>query len=230
MIEVKEIYGNIFNTQCQVIVNAVNCKGVMGRGIAHEFKLRYPEMFEEYKRYCDEGYMEPGILQLYTKSNPQILNFPTKNDWKQPSKIEYLELGLEKFKRMYDYKGIKSIAFPLLGSSAGGLDEEEVVSLMHNYLSNLTDIEIEIYRYDKSASDNRFDKFKENTSGFSIDDYIKYIGITKSQSLKIIEAMESEELFQTVQFQFIKGIGEKTLEKIHRFIDSKNVITGNLFG
>ena len=72
MIEVKEIYGNIFNTQCQVIVNAVNCKGVMGRGIAHEFKLRYPEMFEEYKRYCDEGYMEPGILQLYTKSNPRL--------------------------------------------------------------------------------------------------------------------------------------------------------------
>ena len=127
---VKHIRGNIFNTKCQTIVNTVNCVGVMGKGIALVHKLRYPEMYLEYKNHCAKGLIKPGHLSLYTKqpNAPWILNFPTKFHWKYPSKIEWLESGLQKFVESYEKKGITSIAFPLLGTHNGGLDTEIVKS------------------------------------------------------------------------------------------------------
>ena len=127
---VREISGNIFNSSCQTIVNTVNCVGVMGKGIAIEYKLRYPDMFDTYFKLCERKLLKPGLLQLWTKSNPWILNFPTKFHWKYPSKLEYVELGLEKFHNIYLEKKISSIAFPLLGVNSGGLDQNSVVDLM----------------------------------------------------------------------------------------------------
>ena len=86
----KKIKGNIFNTRCQTLVNTVNCIGVMGKGIALECKLRFPDMFKKYKEFCEKELMKPGSLQLCNNSKPWILNFPTKVHWKDPSKIEYL--------------------------------------------------------------------------------------------------------------------------------------------
>ena len=97
----KKIKGNIFNTSCQVLVNTVNCFGVMGKGIALECKFRFPGMFEKYKEFCEKKLIKPGSLQLWNSSKPWVLNFPTKMHWKDPSKIEYLEKGLDKFKNEY---------------------------------------------------------------------------------------------------------------------------------
>ena len=108
----KKVKGNIFNSKTQVLVNTVNCVGVMGKGIALECKLRYPKMYETYKKFCDQNKLSPGILQLWKDSNPWILNFPTKLDWRDLSKFEYLEKGLDKFVNTYEEKGIKSISFP----------------------------------------------------------------------------------------------------------------------
>ena len=86
---IKKIKGNIFNTSAQVIVNTVNCVGVMGRGIALECKLRYPEMFKKYKNFCDLKKIEPGVLQIWKESHPWILKFPTS--WSRlprPSSIQ----------------------------------------------------------------------------------------------------------------------------------------------
>jgi O-acetyl-ADP-ribose deacetylase (regulator of RNase III) len=101
MIEIKQ--GNIFTTQCQSIVNTVNCVGIMG--IAYEFKLRFPDMFEKYKSFCEKGLLDIGNLWVYkltefdNEKYEYILSFPTKKHWKYPSKEEYLERGLEKFVR-----------------------------------------------------------------------------------------------------------------------------------
>ena len=119
---IKIVSGNIFNTECDYIVNTVNCMGVMGAGIAYEFKLRYPEMYKKYKKICEDNLFDIGMLWIYKDPDKNILCFPTKKHWKYPSKIEYLELGLQKFVSIYKEKGIKSIAFPILGASLGGIN------------------------------------------------------------------------------------------------------------
>lgn len=96
--------GNLFSSQCQTLVNTVNCVGVMGAGIALEFKLRYPEMFVRYVQHCRSERIDIGKLWLYKPPQPDkqwVLNFPTKRDWKHPSKVEYLQKGLQRFVETY---------------------------------------------------------------------------------------------------------------------------------
>lgn len=146
MTSITFIEGNIFDTKMQTIVNAVNCVGVMGKGIALEFKIKYPDMYDKYKEICKQKLLNIGTLWIYkTKNNDKwILNFPTKYHWKYPSKIEYIEKGLQKFVNTYKQKGIKSIAFPLLGTNNGGLNKEQVKEIMYDYLKKC-EIPIEIY-------------------------------------------------------------------------------------
>lgn len=140
--------GDIFSSECQTIVNAVNCVGVMGAGIALEYKKRFPLMFSSYKTLCDNNLLEPGKLHLHkVNDNRWILNFPTKIDWRNPTKMEYLEQGFQKFKETYKEKGITSIAFPHLGCQNGGLDfEKQLKPLMIRMLSDI-DIDIKVYEY-----------------------------------------------------------------------------------
>ena len=145
---------NLFDSDAQVLVNTVNTVGVMGKGIAKEFKKRYPEMFEKYKKICKSGRFKTGELWLYNipDSNRRVLNFPTKRHWRGRSKVEYIESGLEKFVRTYEEKGIASISFPMLGSSNGGLDwETQVKPLMEKYLKDLP-IEVRIHLYSPDST------------------------------------------------------------------------------
>ena len=119
-------------------MNTVNTVGVMGKGIAKDFKQIYPEMFEEYQELCEKGTFNVGNLWLYKTSNKWVLNFPTKKHWRQPSKPEYIEEGLKKFVDTYHVYGITSISFPLLGCGNGELDwETQVRPLMEQYLQAL---------------------------------------------------------------------------------------------
>lgn len=94
MAQIKEIHNSsIFNSTCQTLVNTVNCAGIMGRAIALDFKMRFPYMFSHYQKVCNRGLLRPGKLLLFKDSTPWILNFPTKDQWKYPSKIEYIESG-----------------------------------------------------------------------------------------------------------------------------------------
>ena len=106
----KEISGNIFNTKAMAVVNTVNCVGAMGKGIALDFKLRFPEMFKEYQRICFQHLLKPGQILPYKKSNPIILNFAIKDDWKDPSKVEWIEETLQKFVDNYKKLGILNSA------------------------------------------------------------------------------------------------------------------------
>ena len=137
--------GNIFDSKMQTIVNTINCVGVMGKGIALEFKNRYPDMYKEYVGMCARGEVSPGKPYLYSDMfGTFILNFPTKNHWKSPSKLSYIVDGLDWFVGNYSSMGITSVAFPPLGCGNGGLSWELVGPIMYRKLKDLP-IEIEIY-------------------------------------------------------------------------------------
>jgi len=219
MATITEIRGNIFESSCQTLVNTVNCVGVMGKGIALEFKNRYPQMFVAYARLCEDGQLRPGLLYLWTKSTPWILNFPTKNHWKYPSKLEYIESGLKKFVETYAQKGISSIAFPELGTSSGGLDWIDVKDLMYRYLSPLPNLQLEIYHYDPLAQDTLFDKLFQKVHRFSIEDYKSFVGLNTRQAQIIAEAISSRRIHNMRDIQELEGIGEKTIEKLYSLVD-----------
>src|ERR1044072_1299972 len=140
----KIVTGGLFTAETQTIVNTVNCVGAMGKGIALEFKKRYPDMFTKYKSLCERGLIQVGMLWLYKAPDKWILNFPTKDHWKNNSQPQYLISGLGKFVKTYKEKGITSISFPLLGANNGGLDPKLVLDLMTNFLKQV-DIPVHIY-------------------------------------------------------------------------------------
>ena len=138
------IEGDIFCSPAQVIVNAVNTVGVMGKGLALSFKNRYPEMFVAYRQACEKRQLKTGKLMLYYAADHWILLFPTKEHWRNPSKLEYIESGLSRFVQTYAEKNITSIAFPKLGCGNGELHWDDVRPIMEKYLMTLP-IDVFIY-------------------------------------------------------------------------------------
>lgn len=123
----------------------------MGKGVALEFKNRYPEMFQGYKTLCEEQKIDIGKLALWKSSSKWILLFPTKKHWRNPSKLEYIEMGLIKFTENWDRLGANSIAFPRLGCGNGGLDYKDIlekykeqlpenIKWWYNFLYHFTDV------------------------------------------------------------------------------------------
>jgi O-acetyl-ADP-ribose deacetylase (regulator of RNase III) len=136
---IKYVSSDLFQSPAQTLVNTVNTKGVMGRGVAERFREIYPEMFAEYRAICERGELEVGTLHLYRTKHKYILNFPTKKHWRNPSKVEYIEAGLQAFVRMYERAGITSVSFPPLGCGNGGLSfDDQVRPLMERYLHRLS--------------------------------------------------------------------------------------------
>lgn len=208
----KIIIGNIFRTEMQTIVNTVNCFGIMGAGLALECKFRYPEMFIRYKDMCDKKLLDIGKLYLYKTHQKWILNFPTKNHWKYETKPEYLEKGLKRFVETYKEKGIKSIAFPLLGAHNGGLTKEQSISILEKYLSHL-DILVEIYQFDSNAPDDLFENFKKAFLSHNLTTLKKLTELKDDKVNKIKSLLETEDLQNMSQLMTFKGIGETTIEK-----------------
>lgn len=136
---------SILESPAQTLVNTVNCVGVMGKGLAHAFREREPDMFKAYKRICDQNALIPGKLWLWRGSGSWILNFPTKIHWRNSSRIDWIEQGLAKFVAAFAEQGITEISFPRLGCGNGNLDWEEVRPVMERHLSN---INIPIYIHD----------------------------------------------------------------------------------
>lgn len=146
---IEFVKGDILNSSAQTIVNTVNCKGIMGKGLALQFKKMYPQMFKEYRKACDQGLLRIGILLPPYKVSERrwILNFPTKNDWRFKSRLEYIESGLIYFAEKYKEWGITSIAFPRLGCQFGGLAWKDVKPLMTHHLENLPELRVSVYSY-----------------------------------------------------------------------------------
>jgi len=122
--------GDLFASTADAILNPVNCEGVMGAGLALEFKRRYPDNFRAYADFCKLGSLEPGVLlpvPLSIVTPPYyIVNFPTKDCWRNPSKYEYIEQGLVTLEAWCWHEGIETVAMPALGAGLGGLDWHQV--------------------------------------------------------------------------------------------------------
>ncbi len=107
----KALIGDLFATQAQTRVNTVNCVGIMGKGVAQEFKKRYPAMFEDYAERCERKQVRLGEPYLFRdRSGVQIVNFPTKDHWRSPSRLADIERGLDYFVQNHVEWGIKSVA------------------------------------------------------------------------------------------------------------------------
>ncbi len=143
------VKGNIFDSPSKIIVNTVNTVGVMGKGVALEYKKRYPKMFERYVELCEASVLDIGNIFLWKESEKWVLLFPTKKHWRNPSRMEYIEAGLRKIAEKWDKLGSNSIAFPRLGCGNGGLEWKEVQPLMEKYLGNIP-MEVIVYvdKYD----------------------------------------------------------------------------------
>jgi len=137
--------GDLFESDAQTLVNTVNCVGVMGKGIALEFKKRFPEMFDEYAQLCRAGKVQLGRPYLYKRVTPPwILNFPTKDHWRAVSRLEDIIRGLEHLEANYERWGITSLAVPPLGSGQGQLEWRVVGPTLFRHLKRL-DIPVELY-------------------------------------------------------------------------------------
>jgi len=145
--------GDILTADTEALVNTVNCVGVMGRGIALQFKNKFPENFKIYEAACDKQDVIPGRMFVFNTGEltfPRyIINFPTKRHWKGKSRIEDIESGLEDLVRVINEHNIQSIALPPLGSGLGGLDWNEVRCLIEKILSKCN---TQVLVYDPSGA------------------------------------------------------------------------------
>jgi O-acetyl-ADP-ribose deacetylase (regulator of RNase III) len=141
----RVLIGDLFESRAQTLVNAVNCVGVMGKGIAEQFKRRFPAMFEDYRRRSKGKQVRLGEPYLYRDSSGvQIVNFPTKGHWRSPSRLVDVEHGLDHLAKHVAEWGITSLALPALGCGNGQLEWSEVGPLIYRKLNRLP-IDIEIY-------------------------------------------------------------------------------------
>lgn len=137
-------FGSIFDCGCEALVNPVNCVGVMGKGLAKEFKNRFPEMFKEYRAICRMNNLFPGVVHPW--KNPDniwpnwIINFPTKVYWKEASTTQYIHDGMYALIDFIDSQRINSIAIPALGCGLGNLKYSLVKAIIKQYAEELPNV------------------------------------------------------------------------------------------
>lgn len=143
---INEIKGSIFDSNMHALVCPTNTVGTLGKGLALEFKRNYPSLNVPYQTACHSGMFE--VYGMYVHEVPDsdriIVCLPTKQHWRNPSKLEYVEQALFSLYRDYERRGIQSIAVPALGCGLGGLSWEDVYELIYKYLDPI-DIPVEIY-------------------------------------------------------------------------------------
>ena len=168
---IKYKTGDILAEDAEALVNTVNCVGVMGRGIALQFKRAFPENFKAYAARCKRGEMQPGqvfVFETGQLTHPYyIINFPTKRHWRGKSRMEDIESGLVSLATEIRTRGIRSIAIPPLGSGLGGLEWPEVRRRMQAALEKFDDVKVVVFEpsgpVDQRA--NRSREVPEMTAG-----------------------------------------------------------------
>jgi len=147
MIELRQ--DDIMQADVEALVNTVNCVGIMGRGIALQFRKAFPENYKVYKALCDRKQFRIGMVLLYDLNrlqNPRyIINFPTKRHWKGKSLLEDIEVGLKALVEEVSNRNIHSIALPPLGCGLGGLDWNDVRPRIERAFSDLSDVHVLLY-------------------------------------------------------------------------------------
>jgi O-acetyl-ADP-ribose deacetylase (regulator of RNase III) len=148
---IQEVHGNLLAADADALVNTVNTVGVMGKGIALQFKKAFPENYKAYKRACDKGELDLGRMFIWdsgalVSDGPRyIINFPTKRHWRSSSKLEDIRVGLEDLVRQIKDLSITSIAVPPLGCGHGGLRWEDVKPLIESAFEELPDVTVLLF-------------------------------------------------------------------------------------
>lgn len=147
MIEIRQ--GDILQADAEALVNAVNCVGVMGRGLALQFRTAFPENYKAYKAVCDRHELRPGMMfthDLNRRQNPRyIINFPTKRHWKGKSLTADIESGLDALVEEVHSRKIKTVAVPALGCGLGGLDWNQVRPMIEKAFGRLPTVHVLLY-------------------------------------------------------------------------------------
>jgi len=209
---------SILKSNAQTVVNTVNTVGVMGKGLAAEFKRRYPDMFEKYKHFCQHDMFDIGQLWLWKSTDQWVLNFPTKKHWRNPSKIEYIEAGLKNFTATYEQRGITEIAFPRLGCGNGGLEWSVVGPLMEHYLGRLPiQIYVHDYNVDIGAPEHIHADNNDNDLR-SFDVFMQHIEEAVTSSGESLETFSNRSKFSAAideneNVVFFSSGGRKTVSK-----------------
>ncbi len=145
---IRFVQGDLFASGCEALVNPVNCVGVMGKGLALQFKRRFPANFEAYRAACAQGAVRPGRSFVFDAGAgcPRFLvNFPTKRHWRDPSRIDDIADGLDDLAGILDRRAIHSVAVPPLGCGLGGLPWPAVRALLVERLAPCNGVSIVIH-------------------------------------------------------------------------------------
>lgn len=144
--------GNLLHSSCDALVNTVNCRGPggprqasMGAGLAKAFATQFPSIVAPYKAACLDGSLRPGSVQLVRARGKVIVNFPTKDNWHEPSRLEWVRDGLIDLAGKLPTAGVTSIAVPPLGCGLGGLSWDDVEPLVHEHLGRILGVVVVIY-------------------------------------------------------------------------------------
>lgn len=215
MIEFKT--GDILQADAEALVNTVNCVGIMGRGVALQFKNAFPENYKAYEAACDRGEVQPGKMFVFETgwlTNPKhIINFPTKRHWKGKSRIEDIETGLSALLSEIRKRGIRSIAIPPLGAGLGGLDWQLVKSRIVTALASLVDVKVTVFEpYAADAKPaGRLGKVPQMTAGRAalIGLMRRYLGGLMDPSVSLLEAHKlmyfMQEAGEPLRLRYVKA-------------------------
>jgi uncharacterized protein YwgA/O-acetyl-ADP-ribose deacetylase (regulator of RNase III) len=217
MVKVK--IGDLFDSEAQTIVNTVNCVGIMGKGIALEFKKRFPDMFEDYVQSCKIKQVRLGRPYLFKRLLPPwILNFPTKDHWRSVSRLQDIVKGLHYLQEHYKDWGITSLAVPPLGCGYGQLEWRVVGPTLYRHLKAL-DIPVELYAPLDTPYEELEPSFLDKTQGAKI---------TREEPVRISPAWVAivEILRRIEEEPFHRPVGRTTFQKIAYFATESGISTG----
>ena len=162
--------------------------------------------------------MVPGRIYAFREPDYLILNFAIKDDWKQPSKAEWIESTLKQFVNGYQAKGIKSVAFPWMGAMNGRIPLDIIQSLMRRYLNNLPDIDVEVYNFDPDVSDPLFKVLKMIALSKNSFRFQKDSGIRRTAFNEIIDLVKNGEVTSLTRLAEKKIIGKKSIDNLYGFL------------
>ncbi|MFC4308258.1 macro domain-containing protein [Steroidobacter flavus] len=220
----KVLIGNLFESEAQTLVNTVNCVGVMGKGVALEFKKRFPEMFDDYVARCERKTVQLGKPYLYADLATRIVNFPTKAHWRSPSKLEDIEQGLNFLVDHIQEWQITSIAMPPLGCGNGGLDWAEVGPLIYRKLGRLP-IDVEVYAPYGTPKTQLSEEFLSAPSQMSLEGKGRKYEKPNPHWVTLVEALRELE-----HQPYAPPVGRVIFQKICYVLTEMGVRTGFEFG
>ncbi len=216
---VEVIMGDMFESKAQTLVNTVNCVGIMGKGVALEFKKRFPDMFEDYVKRCEAKQVRLGRPYLFKRMFPPwILNFPTKDHWRSVSRVQDIIEGLRYLQQHYKEWGISSLAVPPLGCGHGQLEWRVVGPTLYRHLKTL-DIPVELYAPFGAPHEELQPSFLDESEGSVPQKAVPYtIDPAWVAIVEVLKRIEEE--------PFHWPVGRTTFQKIAYFASECGIPTG----